>query len=140
MLCQIILLFDINVVLMLPWRPDVTIVQSDVTIILIWQLSTRSIHDYIFRYIPSWIWSVSSVAVNITENTWKLAPRSTDHHWYSVEDWSECEQDAKSEYMLYSQYFSPSTALDAPYMSTSFSSVELCWAIFCKAKLVYAVE
>ncbi len=36
----VILLFDINVVLMLQWWPDVTIVQPDVTIIVPWQLST----------------------------------------------------------------------------------------------------
>ncbi len=47
--CQIVLLFDINIVLMLlQWLPDVTIVQSDVTIVVPWQLSTGSIHDYIF--------------------------------------------------------------------------------------------
>ncbi len=34
--CQIVLLFEINVVLMLPWWPDVTIVQSDVTIVVPW--------------------------------------------------------------------------------------------------------
>ncbi len=48
----VILLFDINVVLMLPWWPDVTIVQSDVTIVVQWQLSTGSIHDYLFCYCP----------------------------------------------------------------------------------------
>ncbi len=47
--CQIVLLFDINV-LMLPWWPDVTIVQSDATIVVLWQLSTGSIHDYVFCY------------------------------------------------------------------------------------------
>ncbi len=31
---RIILLFDINVVLMLPWWPDVKIVQSDITIVV----------------------------------------------------------------------------------------------------------
>ncbi len=50
--CQIVLLFDINVVLMLPRWPDVTIVQSDVTIVVSWQLSTGSIHDYLFCYSP----------------------------------------------------------------------------------------
>ncbi len=35
-------MFEINVVLMLPWRPDVTTVQSDVTIVVPWQLSTGS--------------------------------------------------------------------------------------------------
>ncbi len=39
----VILLFDINVVLMLPWWPDVTIVQSDITIVVPWQLSTGNI-------------------------------------------------------------------------------------------------
>ncbi len=39
-------MFDINVFLMLPWWPDVTIVQSDVTIVVPWQLSTGSKHDY----------------------------------------------------------------------------------------------
>ncbi len=48
----VVLLFDINVVLMLPWWPDVTIVQSDVTIVVPWQLSTGSIHDYICWYGP----------------------------------------------------------------------------------------
>ncbi len=46
----VILLFDINVVLMIPWWPDVTIVQSDITIVVPWQLSTGSIHDYLFWY------------------------------------------------------------------------------------------
>ncbi len=46
--CNIVLLFDINVVLMLPWWPDVTIVQSDVAIVVPWQLSTGSIYDYHF--------------------------------------------------------------------------------------------
>ncbi len=32
--CQIVLLFDINVVLMLPWRPDVTRVQLHVTMVV----------------------------------------------------------------------------------------------------------
>ncbi len=50
--CQIVLLFDINVVLMLPWWPDVTIVQSDVTILVPWQLSTGSKDDYLFCYCP----------------------------------------------------------------------------------------
>ncbi len=48
----VILLFDINVILMLPWWPDVTIVQSDVTIVVPWQLSTGSKHDYLFCYCP----------------------------------------------------------------------------------------
>ncbi len=48
----VILLFDINVVLMLPWWPDVTIVQSDVTIVVPWQLSTGSKHDYLICYCP----------------------------------------------------------------------------------------
>ncbi len=50
--CQIVLLFDINVVLMLPSGPDVTIVQSDVTIVIPWQISTGSIHDYFFATAP----------------------------------------------------------------------------------------
>ncbi len=50
--CQIVLSFDINVVLMLSWWPDVTIVQSDVTIVVPWQLSTGSKHDYLFCYCP----------------------------------------------------------------------------------------
>ncbi len=37
---------------MLPWSPDVTIVQSDVTIVIPWQLSTGSKHDYCFCYCP----------------------------------------------------------------------------------------
>ncbi len=48
----VILLFDINVVLMLPWWPDVTIVQPDVTIVVPWQLSTGSKHDYLFATAP----------------------------------------------------------------------------------------
>ncbi len=47
----VVLLFDINV-LLLPWWPDVTIVQSDVTIVVTWQLSTGSKHDYFFCYCP----------------------------------------------------------------------------------------
>ncbi len=43
----VILLFDINVVLILPWSPDVTIVLSDITVVP-WQLSTGSKHDYLF--------------------------------------------------------------------------------------------
>ncbi len=37
---------------MLSWRSDVTIVQSDVTIVVPWQLSTESMHDYLFCYCP----------------------------------------------------------------------------------------
>ncbi len=37
---------------MLPWWPDVIIVQSDITIVVPWQLSTGSIHDYLFCYCP----------------------------------------------------------------------------------------
>ncbi len=37
---------------MLPWWPDVTIVQSDVTIAVPCQLSTGSIQDYLFWYCP----------------------------------------------------------------------------------------
>ncbi len=37
---------------MLPWWPDVMIVQSDITIIVPWHQSTGSIHDYIFCYCP----------------------------------------------------------------------------------------
>ncbi len=48
----VILLFDINIVLMLPWWPDVTIVQSAVTIVVQWQLSTGSKHDYLFATPP----------------------------------------------------------------------------------------
>ncbi len=44
----VILLLDINVVLMLPWCPDVTIV----IILVPWQLSTGSKHDYLFCYCP----------------------------------------------------------------------------------------
>ncbi len=43
--CQIVLLSDINVVLM-------SIVQSDVTIVVQWQLSTGSIHDYFLVTAP----------------------------------------------------------------------------------------
>ncbi len=46
----VVLLFDINVVLMLPWWPDVTIVQSDITIVIPWQLLAASTHDYLFGY------------------------------------------------------------------------------------------
>ncbi len=48
----VILLFDINVVLMLPWWFDVTIVQSDITIVVPLQLSTGSKDDYLFGYCP----------------------------------------------------------------------------------------
>ncbi len=44
-------LFDINV-LMLPWWTDVIIVQSDVTIVVPWQLSTGSNHHYLFATAP----------------------------------------------------------------------------------------
>ncbi len=38
---------------MLPWWPDVTIVQSDVTIVVPWQLSISGcIYDYLFCYWP----------------------------------------------------------------------------------------
>ncbi len=47
---QLELLFDINVVLIPPSWLDVTIVQYDVTILVPWQLSTGSIHDYSFCY------------------------------------------------------------------------------------------
>ncbi len=43
--CQIVLLFDINVLTLLPWW-------SDVTIVVPWQLSTGSIHDSLFFYCP----------------------------------------------------------------------------------------
>ncbi len=33
----------------------VTIVQSDITIVVPWQLSTGSIHDYLFCYCPWWV-------------------------------------------------------------------------------------
>ncbi len=48
----VVLLFDINVDLKLPWWCDVAIVQSDVTTVVPWQLSTGSKHDYIFCYCP----------------------------------------------------------------------------------------
>ncbi len=48
----VILLFDINDFLILPWWPDVTMVQSDITIVVPWQLSTGSKHDYLFWYCP----------------------------------------------------------------------------------------
>ncbi len=48
----VILLFDINVVLMLPCWPEVTIVQSDITIVVPWQLSTGSKHDYFLATVP----------------------------------------------------------------------------------------
>ncbi len=50
--CWIVLLFDINVVMILLWWPDVTIVQSHVTIVVPWQQSTGSIHDHLFCYCP----------------------------------------------------------------------------------------
>ncbi len=49
--CQIVLLFYINV-LMLPWWPDVILVQSDITIVVPWQLTTGIIHDYLFCNCP----------------------------------------------------------------------------------------
>ncbi len=52
MFCSIVVLFDINVVLMCPWGPDIRIVQSDITIVVPWQLSTGSKHDYLFCYCP----------------------------------------------------------------------------------------
>ncbi len=48
----VILLFDRNFVLMLPWLPDVTIVQSDVTVVVPLQLSTGSTHAYLFLLLP----------------------------------------------------------------------------------------
>ncbi len=48
----VIPLFDINVVLLLPWWPDFTIVQSDVTMVVPWQLSTGSKHNHLFCYCP----------------------------------------------------------------------------------------
>ncbi len=45
--CQIALLFDINIVLTLPWWPAVTIVQSDITIV-----ATCTWHDYLFCHCP----------------------------------------------------------------------------------------
>ncbi len=36
----------------LPWWPDVTIVQSDITIAVPWQVSTWTIHDYLYCYCP----------------------------------------------------------------------------------------
>ncbi len=68
--CQIVLLFEINVVLMLLWWPDVTIVQSDVTIVVPWQLSTGSIHDYLFLVLPP-----SGYSIWGTEN-WELIMHS----------------------------------------------------------------
>ncbi len=49
---RVILLFEINVVLMLPWWTGVTIVQCDITIVIPWQLSTGSIQYYLFCYCP----------------------------------------------------------------------------------------
>ncbi len=49
--CQIVLLFDINI-LMLPWWPHATRIQSDITIAVPWQLSTGIIHIYIFLLLP----------------------------------------------------------------------------------------
>ncbi len=58
--CQIVLLFDINVVLMLSWWTYVTIVQSGVTIVVPWQLSTGSKHDYLFLTDGVAWWSIIS--------------------------------------------------------------------------------
>ncbi len=62
-----LLLFDINVVLMLPWWTDVTIVESDIIKVVPWQLSTGSKYDYLFCYCPP-----SGYSVWGTENWWKL--------------------------------------------------------------------
>ncbi len=51
----VLLLFDINVVLILQWWPDFTIVQTNVTIVVLWQLLTGSIHEYLFATAPLWI-------------------------------------------------------------------------------------
>ncbi len=59
----VILLFDINVVLMLSWRPDVTIVKNDVTIVVPWQLSTGCIHDYLFLILPLSVYSVEVLRI-----------------------------------------------------------------------------
>ncbi len=48
----VILFLDMYVVLLLPSWPDVTIVQSDITIVVPWQLSTGSKHDYFFLLLP----------------------------------------------------------------------------------------
>ncbi len=56
----VILLFDINVVLKLPW-PDVTILQSDVIIVVPWQLST-------VRKLPFLLLPPSGYSIQGTEN------------------------------------------------------------------------
>ncbi len=74
----VILLFDISVVLMLPCWPDVTIVQSDITIVVLqWQLSTGSIHDYRFCYFPlvGILFEVLRIVSFLVANTDKLKPR-----------------------------------------------------------------
>ncbi len=78
------ILFDINVDLVLPWWPDVTIVQSDVTIVVPWQLSKWSIHDNLFCYCPLVgilfkILRIDSMRTpySLQWNTWSL---SNHHH------------------------------------------------------------
>ncbi len=61
---RVIILFDLNVVLMLPCWPDATIVQSDVAILVPLQLSTGSIHHYIFLLL-----SPSGYSIRGTENS-----------------------------------------------------------------------
>ncbi len=89
--CQIVLLIDINVVLMLPWWPDVTIVQSDITIVVPRQLLTGSIHDYVFATAPSGysIWGTEN-SVDKTDSNFHLDKRLCD-----------CQSDMTSISMTY---------------------------------------
>ncbi len=52
----------------LPWWPDVTIVQSDVTIVIPWQLSTGSIHNYLLLLPPNGysIWGTENSVFSLT--------------------------------------------------------------------------
>ncbi len=64
------LLFDINVVLMLPWCPDVTIAESDIIIVVPWQLPTGNKHDYLLCYCP--LVGILFEVLRITCNTFNL--------------------------------------------------------------------
>ncbi len=57
---------------MLPWRPDVTKVQSDVTIVVSWQLSTGSMHDYLLCYCP-----LVGILFEVFRIVWILASSSS---------------------------------------------------------------
>ncbi len=74
---RIILLFDINVVLMLPCWPDVTIVESDVIIVVPWKLSTGSKHDYLFCNCP-----LVGILFQVLRITWVSQITATKMKWF----------------------------------------------------------